>query len=62
MTLLTHSIKLFLIKAKYEELEKVMAEKNTEMEKMKEAAHKKIRKLEVEVIRVSTLFFNPQQY
>ena len=44
------------MKAKYEELEKVMAEKNTEMEKMKEAADQKIRKLEVELKRVSTLF------
>ena len=34
-----------------------MAEKNKEMEKMKEAADEKIRQLEVELMKVSTLFF-----
>ena len=51
-------MEIFLIKAQYEELEKVMAEKNTEMEKMKEAADAKISKLEVELTRVSTLLLN----
>ena len=50
-------IKLFFIQAKYEELEKVMTEKYTEMEKMKETADEKIRKLEDELTKVSTLFF-----
>ena len=58
MILLTNWIELFFMKAKYEELEKVMAEKNTEMEKMKEAADEKIRKLEVELKRVSTEIFS----
>ena len=57
MIFLTNWIKLLFIKAKYGELEKVMVEQYTEMEKMKEAADEKNRELEVELTKVSTLFF-----